>query len=568
MNIYSYISLSAFFLCFFLGNFIYHKNSKSQLNVMIALLCFLVGFLAFAEFQYRQTTDFQTAYLWLKISGFWPLVPPLILHISLIFTGKTEILKKTYAYILLYVPALIIAFYAINTNLLLQGILKEYWGWTYVFPHDSVIFNVMSIWTFTCIFIAGTLCVLYYLNNKNIRRLQAKYLIIGLYFPLLISMVSDVVMPTMSIRIPETTMVMSTVGLSFISYGVWKYRFPALTAAVAADEIVSTMSNFLILLDHDLNIVNINKATTELFGYSKAEILGKPIQCIFADKNNRNVNDLFNNSSNSIINIETNIKTKDNIIIPVIISKSVIKSNNGEIIGIVCIGNNIVDIKNAEEKIKTSLEEKELLLRELHHRVKNNLQIISSLINLQSKGIKDQGDLEIFRESQSRVKSMAIIHEKLYQSSDLSNINFKDYIQSLVRYLVSYYSSEMIEIELDVDEDQILNMDTAVPCGLIINELVINSLKHGFKDKSGKISIKLTSNDDTPACYTLIVSDNGIGLPPEVDIKNPKKLGLQLVVSLTKQLDGKIDLETDGGTKFIIKFRELIYKQRLSNGLR
>ena len=142
-----------------------------------------------------------------------------------------------------------------------------------------------------------------------------------------------------------------------------------------------------------------------------------------------------------------------------------------------CIGNSIVDIKIAEAKIKASLEEKELLLRELHHRVKNNLQIISSLINLQSNGIKDSGDLEIFRESQSRVKSMAIIHEKLYQSVDLSNINFKEYIPSLVSYLVSYYSKESIDIEMDVENDLVLNMDTAVPCGLIINELFINSLK-------------------------------------------------------------------------------------------
>ncbi len=534
---------------------------------MIALLCFLVGFLAFAEFQYRQTTDFQTAYLWLKISGLWPLVPPVLLHISLIFTGKTEILKNKFTYLLLYVPAITIAFYAMSTNLLLQGILKEYWGWTYVFPQNSVIFNVMSIWTLTCIFIAGGLCLSYYIKNKNIKRLQAKYLIVGLYFPLLISMVSDLMLPTMSIRIPETTMVMSTVGLSFISYGVWKYRFPALTAAVAADEIVSTMSNFLIMLDYEGNIVNINNATTKLFNYEKSEIIGKPVQCIFAEQNKKTLDNLFETSSNSIINIETRIKTKNGTIIPVLISKSVIKSDNGEIIGIVCIGNNIVDIKNAEEKIKTSLHEKELLLRELHHRVKNNLQIISSLINLQSQGIKDENDLEIFRESQSRVKSMAIIHEKLYQSSDLSNINFKDYIQSLVSYLVVYYSKEMIKIEMDVEQDQVLNMDTAVPCGLIINELFSNSLKHAFKGiKSGKITIKLSSNQEHPACYTLVVSDNGTGLPPEVDINNPQRLGLQLVVSLTNQLDGKIYLDTVNGTKFTIKFRELIYKQRLVKG--
>ena len=391
---------------------------------------------------------------------------------------------------MIYVPALIISFYAIDSNLLLQGILKEYWGWTYVFPEKSALFSIMSAWTLICIILAGIISFQYYLKTKNIKRLQAKYLILGLYFPLFITMTTDLILPTMSIRIPETTMVMSTVGIGFISYGVWKYRFPALTAAVAADEIVSTMSNFLIMLDHEKNIVTINDATKHLLGYEMKELIGKPVEFLFADQTGKTGKNLFDDDSNSIINFETSLKSKNNDIIPVLLSKSVIKDDNGNIMGIVCIGNNIVEIKDAEEKIKKSLKEKELLLRELHHRVKNNLQIILSLINLQSNGIKDKQDLEIFRESQSRVKSMAIIHEKLYQSADFASVNFDEYIKSLVSYLISYYSNDLIEVEIDVEKDLVLNMDTAVPCGLIINELVTNSIKHAFtKLHSGKISV-------------------------------------------------------------------------------
>ncbi len=561
MNIFSYISLIAFLLCFFLGNFIYHKNSKSQLNLMIALLCILVGFLAFAEFQYRQTTDFQTAYIWLKISGLWPIVPAVLLHISLIFTGKTDILKNKSTYLLIYIPAIIISFYAVDTNLMLMGILKEYWGWTYVFPENSLLFDIMSVWTLLCVFLAGSLCLIYYLKNKNIKKLQAKYLLIGLYFPLLITMATDLILPTMSIRIPETTMAMSTVGIGFISYGVWKYRFPALTTAVAADEIVSTMSNFLIMLDHDKNIVTINDATIELLGYEKKDIIGKSVKYLFADNSLENAGKLFDSNSNSIINFETRLKSKYGEIIPVLLSKSVIKNDDGNIMGIVCIGSNIVEIKHAEDKIKASLNEKDILLRELHHRVKNNLQIILSLINLQSNGIKNKEDLEIFRESQSRVKSLAIIHEKLYRSADFANINFEEYIESLVNYLLSYYSADSIEVIIDVKKDIILNMDTAVPCGLIINELVTNAIKHAFNEsKSGQINITLQSDN---GCFTLIVSDNGKGIPPEVDLDNPQKLGLQLVKSLTDQLEGKIEYNGSKNTEFKIQFRELIYKDRM-----
>ena len=560
MNIFSYISLSAFFVCFFLGNFIYHKNTKSQLNIMIALLSIMVGFLAFAEFQYRQTTDFQTAYLWLKISGLWPIVPAILLHISLIFTGKTNLLKNKLTYILIYAPAVIIAILAVDTNWLLVGIVKEYWGWTYIYPKNSLLFYILSFWTVLCAFLAGGICCWYYLKSKDIKRLQSKYLIAGLYLPLLISMFSDVVLPNMSIRIPETTMMMSTIGIGFISYGVWKYRFPALTAAIAADQIVSTMSNFLIMLDHNKNIVTINNATTDLLGYSNEELVGKPLEYLIKDQTLMTSNKLSNNISNSIVNFETCLKSKYGEFIPVLLSESVIKNENGNVMGIVCIGNNIVEIKEAEDKIKASLDEKELLLRELHHRVKNNLQIILSLINLQSNGIKDQEDLEIFRESQSRVKSLAIIHEKLYQSADFASINFEEYIRSLVSYLFSYYSTTNISVNIDVEKDLILNMDTAVPCGLIINELVTNSIKFAFRGgKPGKIYIKLRYEDGS---LILIIGDNGVGLPEGINFENSEKLGLQLVKTLTDQLEGTIEYNGENGAEFKIKFKELIYKNR------
>ena len=560
MNIFSYISLSAFFVCFFLGNFIYHKNTKSQLNIMIAVLSIMVGFLAFAEFQYRQTLDFQTAYLWLKISGLWPVVPAILLHISLIFTGKTNLLKNKLTYILIYAPAIIIAIFAIDTNWLLEGIVKEYWGWTYLYPKTSILFYIMSFWTVLCAFLAGGVCLWYYIKSKDIKRLQTKYLIAGLYLPLLISMFSDVLLPNVSVRIPETTMMMSTIGIGFISYGVWKYRFPALTAAIAADQIVSTMSNFLIMLDHNRNIVTINHATTDLLGYSKEELIGKPLEYLFKDQTLEINNKLPNNISDTVVNFETYLKSKYGELIPVLLSKSVIKDENGNVMGIVCIGNNIVEIKEAEGKIKASLNEKELLLRELHHRVKNNLQIILSLINLQSNGIKDQQDLEIFRESQSRVKSLAIIHEKLYQSADFASINFEEYIQSLVSYLLSYYSTNNIIVDINVEKDIILNMDTAVPCGLIINELVTNSIKFAFPGKkTGKIYIQLRYEDGS---LILIIGDNGVGLPDGIDFENSQKLGLQLVKTLTDQLEGKIQYNGENGTEFRIKFKELIYKNR------
>ncbi|MDZ7262642.1 MAG: ATP-binding protein, partial [candidate division KSB1 bacterium] len=217
----------------------------------------------------------------------------------------------------------------------------------------------------------------------------------------------------------------------------------------------------------------------------------------------------------------------------------------------------LTERKRAEEQLKASLREKEVLLKEIHHRVKNNLQIISSLIYLQSKNIQDKEVLQMFQESQNRVKSMALIHEKLYKSKDLARIDCAEYIKSLVTHLFHSYRVHSNAIKLEIDVDDIpLSIDTAIHCGMIINELVSNSLKHAFPSgKAGEIRIKARSGNDNK--FTLIVSDDGVGFPKDLDFQNTKSLGLQLVCNLTNQLGGSIELDTSRGTLFKINFSDL-----------
>ncbi|MEW6010236.1 MAG: histidine kinase dimerization/phosphoacceptor domain -containing protein [Euryarchaeota archaeon] len=566
MNIYAKISLLAFIVCFFLANFIYHKDSSKTMNKLVAALCLIVGLLSFIEFQYRQAYDYETALFWLRVSTIWPIVPSILLHISLIFTDHKNIFKSKLAYLAIYLPAIIIISLSLTTNLLLDGASQQYWGWTYEFPQNPLLFNLMSIWTLFAGFTAGTLCFIYYLKSYHIKRLQAKYIFTGLYLPLIVSLISDLVLPATSLRVPEMTMAMSTVGITFISYGIWKHKFPALTSAVVADKIVSTMSNFLLILDQNRDILTLNQAAADILEYEEQELVGKQGDIIFAQKNGlasllKSTIDSDLSSLNSLINKESQLKTKKGEIIPVILSLSPIVDENSGLMGIVCIGSDIKDLKKAEDKIRTSLEEKEVLLQEVHHRVKNNLQIISSLLNLQSRYIQDEGDLELFRDSQSRVKSMAIIHEKLYKSNDFAHVDFKEYISSLTAYLFHYYSIDPDIIKLEVEVDNLmLSMDTAIPCGLIINELVSNSLKYAFPPgREGKVSIKLQSKNDQ---FLLEVADDGVGLPENLDFKKSESLGLRLVLSLTSQINGNIKLIDDSGTKYEINFFEIEYKDR------
>lgn len=218
----------------------------------------------------------------------------------------------------------------------------------------------------------------------------------------------------------------------------------------------------------------------------------------------------------------------------------------------------ITERKLADERIRASLHEKEVLLKEIHHRVKNNLQIISSLLNLQSKYIKDVSAIEMFKESRNRIRSMTLIHEKLYRSKDLAHIDLPEYIQNLSSNLFRSYNSGSVTLKTQID-DILLGIDTAIPCGLIINELVSNSLKHAFPEHRGEITVSLLWNDPN---YTLMVKDTGKGFPADVDFRNTESLGLQLVCTLTEQLSGEIVLDRSNGTAWSITFQELKYKER------
>jgi two-component sensor histidine kinase len=213
--------------------------------------------------------------------------------------------------------------------------------------------------------------------------------------------------------------------------------------------------------------------------------------------------------------------------------------------------------------IDTQLTMQDALLKEVHHRVKNNLQVIASLLNLQSRQIRDTQTIEMFKESQNRVQSMALIHERLYHSNDATRIDFESYLRTLVAHLFASYGSSNTSIALKLTVDHItFGVDTAIPCALIVHELVANALKHAFPGrKAGEIHLDLRAGDN--GRYTLRVHDNGDGFPENVDFRRVESLGLKLVNILTQQLEGVIELHRNGGTTFTLTFTELQYQQRV-----
>lgn len=216
----------------------------------------------------------------------------------------------------------------------------------------------------------------------------------------------------------------------------------------------------------------------------------------------------------------------------------------------------ITEQKVAEERLAASLHEKEILLKEIHHRVKNNMQVVCSLLNLQSEQIQDPAALAAFRESQLRVRSMALLHEKLYQSESLSRINFADYLHGLLDYLFSSFGSRAVHIRREVDVQNVsLSLDTAIPCGLIVNELASNALKYAFVNREhGEVKVQMGLEPD--GRYHLRFRDDGVGLPKDLDYRKAGSLGLQLVNLLTHQLHGTLEYQNGAGAEFHIAFQE------------
>lgn len=211
-----------------------------------------------------------------------------------------------------------------------------------------------------------------------------------------------------------------------------------------------------------------------------------------------------------------------------------------------------------KSEIENRLNEKEILLKEVHHRVKNNLQTVSSLLRMQGRNIEDEGTLHLIQSSQNRVVAMAMVHEMLYMREDLAKIDYRTYVTELGGYLIKSLKGPESKITLHIDIPQIqLGIDTAIPLGLLINEAVTNALKYGFKEReTGEISILLERESKTE--YVLRIGDNGVGYPESVTHKSTKSLGLKLIYNLSRQLQGSVirDL-TKEGTNYVIRFHEL-----------
>lgn len=321
--------------------------------------------------------------------------------------------------------------------------------------------------------------------------------------------------------------------------------------------VVEQMSDGLIIMDAEGQIESFNPAAERIFGLVRSQVIGKGIDTLLTTdgEDEHSVSYpacLLSRSSNRNGDArEFRGLHRDGSVFPIDISASKVAMDDHSLI--VSTVRDITDRRHFEDQMRNSLLEKDLLLKELHHRVKNNLQLVSSLMALQSEYIEGESDKALFKDSQHRVRSMALIHEKLYQTDDLAGIDFAVYMQGLVSELSRSYGLNPSWTSVNVDVESIhLGIDTAIPCGLLVNELVSNSFKHAFpNDAKGEVNVSLRHREGK---FTLVVQDDGSGIPEHIDWRNTESLGMQLVQTLTDQLRGDITMQSPPGTRFEIVF--------------
>jgi len=332
-------------------------------------------------------------------------------------------------------------------------------------------------------------------------------------------------------------------------------------------ELANSITDIYFAMDKDLRYTYWNKGTEELTGIPAQDAIGKSIFEILPDtpETRRAVEmyqDVLKTDHSLSFETEYNVKGKR-----LCFENNVYPTNHG----IAVITKGITERKEVENEIRArnldlesrveertsqlnqSLLEKETLLKEIHHRVKNNLQSIASLLNLQTEFVKDEKTIALIRESQNRIKAMALIHEKIYQSKSLDRIDYGDYLKKITQSLFESYSVSPKKITMKIHaKDIVLHIDKAIPCSLIINELVSNSFKHAFpNDRTGVVQIDVKLEGDT---VHLLYSDNGVGLPESVALDRTESLGMRLIAGLTQQLKGTVEIQRGEGTTFVITF--------------
>jgi PAS domain S-box-containing protein len=562
MILFALFSLFASILALFLANAVYNLDKKKPLNILFAIFAFCLSYWCFTEFMYRQADTSSTAYLWMKLGFIWPIPTVLTFHFALVFTEKIRSLKNTMLALFLYGPAVIFSLIYLTTNLVTTGVVQKFWGYTYV-ASDSWVCTISNAWAFLLTFSAIFLCLSYYLETKEkTKKEQAKYVTLGFLIPVFVAFLTEGLLPLFHVEIPEITTISTVLLGLFVGYAMWKYKLFSLNPATAAETIISTMSDPLILTDDKDQILKVNQAVTRFLGYSEKDLLGKSIDDIFREPSLKKRSGPM--EKDAIKKHEVQFKTKSEEEKYVIFSSSEVKAKNGQPIGTVYIIHDITKLKQLENQLVTS--ERFAAIGELAgmigHDLRNPLTGIKTAVYfLEKKGtaISEAKAKEMFQTIKNCINhSNKIINDLLDYSKEIHLKRQANSPRSLVnealqrvqtpdRIKVINFTSD--ETQIFVDPDKILRV-------------FINLIKNAIDvmPTEGKIVIDSKEADGN---LEIRFADNGAGIPNEIMPKlftplfTTKAQGMGFGLAICKRIieehGGKITVETAIGKGSVFK---------------
>lgn len=553
------LASTAISLAIALYAWLHRKNSDA---VALAFLMFTIAIWSAAYALELSSDELQLKLFFTNIEYIGiTLLPVAWLALALDFSGNESWLSYKRLCLLVIMPA--ITMILVWTKDYHNLIYKNTWidfsqGYPVLEMARGQWYWVNVAYSYALVFIATLLVIEAYIHSTKLYRKQASVLLLGALIPWIANLAYMIGWNPFP-HLDTTPLAFLFTGLAG-AVGLFYFRLLDIMP-VARDIVLENMSEGIIVLDDNNRILDMNSAALNMTGLNLNQSIGQPaannLSALLAPV--EELLELSNGHLEANNHVEAHkekevLAERDNRYYN--LSVSPIYGMRGDLKARILLIQDITDRKQAEDRIIASLKEKEVLLKEIHHRVKNNLQIISALLSLQSSYITDDDIIKIFSDSQNRIKSMALVHENLYRSKDLEQVDFNEYINQLASHLSQSYRDLADKIDFKVNSENVyLNINTAIPCGMIINELVSNSFKHAFPDgQRGEVSIDLSSDDDG---FRLVVSDNGVGIKGDLNINESKTLGFRLISTLVKQIDGRMSFDTIKGTKFEIRFKGL-----------
>lgn len=555
MNLLAWISIFASGLCLAIGIAVYFLDRKALLNKLCAAVLVLNAYWAFSEFMVYEATTIETAFFWIKALFFYPFFSALMLHFTLAFT-ESYLLKSKLTYVFLYLPTSIFALVDLTTNQISALPVRQSWGYEYAAPTNSWIVIVDYLWVSTLALLSLLLCITYYLKTTdNIKKKQAKFVSIGIAFPVLTSIITDSILPMAEVAFPNLGNISGCIFGVFIAFAIWRYNLFNLNPTVAAETIVSTMPDSLILANNEGIIIQVNDALTKTTGYSEKELIGKQLRDLFLDEINGSETITLLKTKNEIKNIETKFRIAREKVITVLLSASGVRGSNGKRIGFTCIVNDITSRKEMESKLFTA--ERFASIGELAgmvgHDLRNPLSSMKAATyylktkyssKLDTKAIDMLSTIENSIEYSNKIVSDLLEYSREIKLS-LESTSPKSLITSSLSFVDTPANIKVNDYSTDVPE---MNVDAVK-----INRVFVNIIKNAFEamPNGGTLTIK---TENTLGMVTISFNDTGTGMTKEAlnnlckPLFTTKPKGMGFGLSICKRIieahGGKINAES------------------------